>query len=376
MTAQVWKGTEMYKNLYDYKPDAKEIFRRMTKTANDALAKRNGNILFRVLLPSDTKMYSDIVLDSYDYENGLDRYIADLSDAYADSFEQRRAVPDDAVPSVSPLLGIGDYSAFVTGDIVFSKDTSWSRPSLAAVSEWRNLPPIGSAYWYQKFLTICERLMQRFGGTCIPFARGFFSPLDLAEALRGNQIYYDFTDHPDELHDLLDFCADATIRFAEDITLLARRYLSEETYGLWYLEGNINMSEDIACMISPELYREFGAPHTQKVINHFGKGYMHTHSRAMYMVREICSLKNVVSLWLAADPNQPVPVQCLDRLIEDAQSACLAIDCSSYEELENVFDAARKGNVSFCLPVASVEEGIRTTDQVRELMLRKGVFLS
>lgn len=364
----------MYQNASYYKPNMDEVIRRMTKTAKDARQKENGNVLFRVLLPTDIKIYSDIAMDSYDYENDLDHYIRDLSGAYADAFEARKDIADDALPIITPVLGIGDYSAFLAGDIYFSKDTSWSKPTLEKISEWRNLPPVGTTFWYKKFLEICEKLLQISKGSGIPFTRGFFSPLDLAEALRGNRLYYDFTDHPDELHDLLDFCADATIRFAEDIYAVARKYLSDEPHGLWYVENAINMSEDIACMISPDLYREFGAPHTQKVIDHFGCGFMHTHSRAMYMVKEICSLENVVNLWLATDPNQPVPVQCLDRLIPDAKSTCLAIDCSSYEEFERTLDTATQGNVSYCLPVDTVEEGIRITDKVNNLLMKKGVY--
>ena len=56
------------------------------------------------------------------------------------------------------------------------------------------------------------------------------------------------------------------------------------------------------------------------------------------------------------------------------KSTCLAIDCSSFEELENTIDTALKGNVSYCLPVDSVEEGILVTNKVKELLLRKGVL--
>jgi len=358
----------MYRSANYYKPNMPDVVRRMTKMREDALQKKNGNVLFRVLTPSDTRLYSDINLASYNYCDDVDRYVNDLLAAFFESFEARKEIPDDALPVITPILGIGDYSAFVAGDIYFSKDTSWSKPVLEEISDWRNLPELGSTFWYKKFLEICEKILQAIRGTGIPFNRGFFSPLDLAEALRGSKIYFDFTDNPDELHNLLDFCADATIKFAEDIYALAREYLSEEDYSLWYIDNSINMSEDIACMISPGLYREFGAPHTQKVIDHFGKGFMHTHSRALYLVKEICSLRNVANLWLATDPNQPVPVQCLDRLIPDAQSVCLAIDCSSFEEFENTLDIALTGNVSYCLPVSSIEEGIDITNKAHELL--------
>ena len=101
------------------------------------------------------------------------------------------------VPSLSPVLGIGDYSAFVAGDIAFQPDTSWSKPVLDRVDGYKDLPALGTAPWYGRFLRICEKLLQRFAGTEIPFMRGFFSPLDLANALRGDAIYLDFYDDPE-----------------------------------------------------------------------------------------------------------------------------------------------------------------------------------
>jgi hypothetical protein len=339
----------------------------MNRLYDDAYNHRGGNLLFRVLLQSDIDVYTKIKINKYNYEIEADKYSRDLCDILYDSFEARKDVLDDAIPSLSVNLGIGDYSAFVTGDIYFSSDTSWSRPTLKNLKDFRNIEPLGTAPWYKKFLQICEYIMTNTKCSGIPFARGFFSPLDLAEALRGQDIYTDFYDDPDGVHELLNYCADATIKFAEDIYSIAKKYAGNEKYSMWFMDGSINMSEDIACMISANTYREFAAPHTQRVINHFGKGFMHTHSRAMYMVKEICSLDNVVNLWLATDPNQPRPIDCLERLVEDANGVCLAIDCLSMDEIEKNMKIALKGNVSLCLPVVNIQEGITSVKKFREL---------
>jgi hypothetical protein len=322
------------------------------------------------LLPSDTALYSNLKLNTYDFETeaGIDRYVADLCTEYHKSFESRKGIEDDAIPVVSPVLGIGDYSAFVAGDIVFAEDTSWGQPVLEAAGDYRRLPPLGESVWYKRFLHICDKLMTVMGGCGIPFTHGFFSPMDLAGALRGDGLYYDFYDDPDGLRGLLDYCADATIRFAEDIYALAEKRLGHTKYGTYYLRDKINMSEDISCMISGELYREFAAPHTQKVIDHFGVGHMHTHSRAMYLVKEICALKNVANLWLATDPNQPRPIDYIEQLAEDSRGVCLAIDCESVEEIETNLDALRQGNFSICLPVKDIDEArsaVKRFDQFR-----------
>lgn len=357
----------MYSKIDSLKPDIVKTVGIMEKTFSDALKGKGGNVSLRTLPPSDVEYYNTFDLTSFNYESDIDIYAEKLMCKMFDSFEQRKTIDDNMIPTVSPVLGIGDYSAFVNGDIVFMPDTSWSTPSLKEIGDWKKLPQLGSSKWYKKFLEISEAILKASKGSGVPFMRGFFSPLDLAGALRGDKIYYDFYDSPDELHELLNYCADATIQFAEDIYSLARRYLNDTKYGMWYLNGIINMSEDIACMISADLYKEFAAPHTQKVIDHFGTGHMHCHSRAMYLVKEICSLKNVAHLWLATDPNQPKPIEHIDKLNEDAGGVCLAIDCDTFEEIENNFDKLIKGNYSICLPVKDIEEACNATGRFKKL---------
>jgi uroporphyrinogen-III decarboxylase len=237
---------------------------------------------------------------------------------------------------------------------------------MKALADFKKLPALGASEWYGRFLDICGYMLKRTSGAGIPFMRGFFSPLDLAGALRGEGIYYDFYDEPALLHEFLDFCADCTIKFAKDLYALCEKYLGESKYGMFFLDG-INMSEDIACMISADLYREFCAPYTQKVIDAFGKGYMHCHSRAMYLVKEICSLNNVATLWLATDPNQPRPIEHLETLVADADSVCLNIDCDDFSEIEKNAHSLKKGNFSICLPVGGLKEAEACTDRFKRI---------
>lgn len=355
--------------LKETKPDVQRTIQRLNAQYDSAYQHKGGHVTLRVLPPSDVTIYEHLDLTTFDFTSdaGIDRYIDALSRELDASFRARRALDDNMVPSLSPVLGIGDYSAFVAGDIAFQPDTSWSKPVLDRVDGYKDLPALGTAPWYGRFLRICEKLLQRFAGTEIPFMRGFFSPLDLANALRGDAIYLDFYDDPEALHGLLDYCATAIITFAEDIYALARRYLGGTPYGMWWLEGNINMSEDIACMISGDLYREFCVPHTQRVINHFGRGYMHCHSRAMYLVREICAMDKVVHLWLATDPNQPRPMDHIPQLVKDARGSCLAIDCQNFSEIEAHYMELKQGNFSICLPVRDMNEARQMVERFEKL---------
>lgn len=361
----------MFRSLDQYKPDIHKTIGIMEKTYNDALKHKGGNVTLRTLPQSDLEPFSAMDLTKYNYKDKKRDYAEELCRLLSHSFEVRRNVDDNMIPSVAPNLGIADYAAFIGGEIEFHKDTSWFRPILQEISDYRKLPKLGTAFWYKNFLDICEEILKLSSESGIPFLRGFYSPLDLAGALRGEAIYTDFYEYPDELRSLLDYCSEATITFAEDIYALARKYLKGSRYGMWFLDGCIYMSEDIACMISPKLYREYCAPYTQKVIDHFGVGHMHSHSRALYLVKEICSLDNVASLWIATDPNQPRPIDNIETLIKDARGVCLAIDCSEFLEIEQNFPEMMQGNVSICLPVNTTEEAEK---MVAEFELLQGRF--
>ncbi|MFA7076130.1 MAG: hypothetical protein WC152_05625 [Candidatus Izemoplasmatales bacterium] len=363
----------MFKNIENYKLDIDNSFKENYKLYNNSLNKKVGNISFRVLPPSDVSFYQELNLCNYnfDIDNDIKKYTNDLINLLDKSYSERSEIDDNMIPAVFPILGIGDYSAFVAGNIIFQPETSWGEHVLKNIDDWKNLPPLGTSPWYKKFLNISEELIKKSYKQGIPYMRGFFSPLDLAHALRGEDIYYDFYDEPIKLHELLNFCADATIKFAEDIYALVEKYYKNTKYGMWYTKNQINMSEDIACMISGDTYREFCRPHTQRVINHFGTGYMHCHSRAMYLVKEICDLDNVVHLWLATDPNQTRPIDNIEQLVKDSNSVVVAIDCERFEEIEENYEKMKNGNFSICLPVSSVEEGIEMVNRFNKLVSSK-----
>ncbi|NLN50525.1 MAG: hypothetical protein GX149_02755 [Acholeplasmataceae bacterium] len=357
----------MFKPLEFYKPDLAKTIKETEKTIANARKHQGGNISFRALPPSDVDFYEKMNLLEYEFPQDNKRYAKDLCSLLEKSFHARRDVDDNFIPVITPNLGIGDYSAFVAGEIIFQKDTSWSQPVLKEVNDYQKLPPLGTAKWYGLFLEIIEEILKISGPSGIPFSRGFFSPLDLAHALRGEAIFFDFYDNPDEVKQLIDFCADATIKFASEIHKVIKKYLKNSKYGLFYTEGLINMSEDIACMISGEQYQEFCAPFTQKVIDHFGDGHMHTHSRSMYLVKEICSLNNVVNLWLPTDPNAPKPIEHGEQLALDSRGANLAIDCENFQEIVDNFASFKAGNFSITLPVKDIAEAKLYTAKFKQL---------
>ena len=94
---------------------------------------------------------------------------------------------------------------------------------------------------------------------------------------------------------------------------------------------------------------------------------MHCHSRAMYLVREICAMDKVVHLWLATDPNQPRPMEHIPQLVKDARGSCLAIDCQNFSEIEAHYMELKQGNFSICLPVRDMNEARQMVERFEKL---------
>ena len=110
----------MFENLDYYKPDLDKTFTMMTKAYDDAFGKRGGNVSFRALPPVDL-IDSKLDLTRYDFESDSDieKYADDYCRISAHAFKSRREIDDNFLPALNPFLGIGEYSAFVVGEIEF-----------------------------------------------------------------------------------------------------------------------------------------------------------------------------------------------------------------------------------------------------------------
>ncbi len=353
----------MFKSIEAYKPEIRRTVEKLQAMDRAALSGSSGNIVFRAYMPADN-IYAKIDLTRYDYDHSPEPYLADLLGIHKDLFEGRTEVRDDVIPFVVPFLGIGDYSAFLAGDVAFAPDTSWSNPVIIDWDDMYKIPPFGEAPFFKVFSGIMRSLMLALKDSGIPLNRGYYSPLDLAYALRGQELFTDFFEEEAKVHELLEICTQATIGIAEYVTRMAEEIYQGNGYGDLFFKGRVSMSEDTACLISPEQYREFGAPYTQRVIDHFGKAGLHSHSRALYLVKELCSLRNVCDIWIASDPNQPRPVDKLEELIAVSNGVCLSADCVDFDEIKRHIDIMQTGNISLSLPMDDVAQINEIVDYV------------
>jgi hypothetical protein len=100
--------------------------------------------------------------------------------------------------------------------------------------------------------------------------------------------------------------------------------------------------------VSPRAYATFARPYTQRVIDHFGHGQIHTHSLGHHVIPEISRLNNLMGIQVAEDPNTKHTFEHLDTLLERCTTVPLTVSCTLGELRAGVADLSRRTNIILC----------------------------
>ena len=200
----------MFKEIHYYKPNLEEVIRRYQALY---AANEPGHIMVYALPPAPAGEPVP-ALNSIDLNTQMEEYLDVGLRNYAAALEAGRGIDDDLIPTFGPNFGIGDYSAFVAGDVVFTEDTSWAAPVMSSLDDMKEFRLREDAYWVTTMERALQYLVEQTAAGPIPIIRGFYSPLDLAHSLRGEALFTDFSDNPEQVHKFMDFCAEALIWIA------------------------------------------------------------------------------------------------------------------------------------------------------------------
>lgn len=109
-------------------------------------------------------------------------------------------------------------------------------------------------------------------------------PFTLAALLRGNDIYTDFYDYPEEVHHLLDFCTDLLIMVEKALRRVSRHSDNDNISHWGIVSPGIRLNGDSILNLSPALLREFVLPSWKKLADAFG-GPVYNHYCSTYASR-------------------------------------------------------------------------------------------
>ena len=325
-----------------YRPDIAQVVARYRRFY---ACTEPGALLIHVFVPPDGAAPYDLrdykLPDLDENARFVERYIANRGCA----LRGRLGVLDDYVPDIFIHHGIGIHSAYVAGDIEFSPDTSWSRPVIADWDDLSRVVVSPDNPWLKVLIQTAGLYAARLHGQAGIATFYHFSPLDMANALRGNQIFLDFYDAPRQVERLLDLCTTAIIAL-EDLLWPIVGDIAGGTplWGSWLPGHCIMMSEDVANLCKASDYPRWAAPWTQRVIDHYDGALIHNHALGLHDQPYIARLRNLLVLQISEDPNRERPIDHLEELIQTTNGVALQVYCRP-DEVEHAVQVARGGRV-------------------------------
>ena len=287
-------------------------------------------------------------LFDYDFDNGGHlEMAADTAASAAKLGALNDGLDDDMIPWVGPDFGIAVHHAhlFENLPIQMAEWTSWSPHPLTGpdglhrdkIDAIRFNP---NNRWVRMILEMVQFWVDHHDGSYLTIGHGHFSPLDLANAIRGNDIFLDFYDSPEELSLLMDRCTDAIAEFEELLrtTALAKQQAEIGT-PFWGALGPKNaayISEDVMDMSGPAISTQWGLPWTRRLRERLGTIMVHHHAMGLHVQHVIAQSMSGSLIQVSNDPNYPPTMNTFEDIYARSGDNAIMLDASPQDIVKNI----------------------------------------
>lgn len=285
-------------------------------------------------------------LFDYDFEKGGHLAMAeDMALSATTMLAHNAPVDDDLIPWICPDFGIAVHHTYIFDlPMEFAEWTSWAPHPLAGPDGWAKLPEVcynPDNKWVRRIKEMLQALMARPEQPYLVNGHYHFSPLDLANALRGNDLFTDFYEAPEQVTELLRRCTETAMAFEADLRTILGDRPGTPFWGALAPKDSIFVSEDAMDMCGPKVSSEWGQPWTEKLRDRFGKLTIHHHMLGAKLHRVVGSMARNSLVQLSNDPNCPAAADKLLELYADSGSNALMFDCS-LEDLRRLGDVLKQ----------------------------------
>ena len=267
-------------------------------------------------------------LNEWAFDRDLHAYLDALAQFHLDTWELRGEFPDDTLPMTYPFFGIVEHAAYVGGDVIFEKDTSYMRPFEGDIA---NMPPVEwgtQSAWHRRVIGGLTYMRERWGDRLFVRQRGGMSPLDMLYELRGSQLMTDMYDAPEAVNALAAQCEQAL-----------RWWIGEQLAAVDHPMGGIltgmdvwmpgrsfgHLSEDASVLCSPAMYREHGQPYMESALAGLDGAMIHLHTAGTHAFGAILENPALAVVEITDDPNAPRGIDVLERFNRPLQGKTVMI---------------------------------------------------
>jgi hypothetical protein len=293
-----------------------------------------------------------------------------MFEVFRQSFERRELLRDDAMPTARPNFGDYGFGAYVGAEVVFGEGGAYAKPLLSSMNDAKNLRFDPENSWVRLLEDSTRYFAEQAEGLCATSIIETSDALNFAENVFGSGIFLEIYDHPRELLELFDFAFEVNVRLIE----LQRRYIRKFAGGYFdlheeWLPGDcVWLSIDAWGNCSVQDFRRLGKHHLQKMVDHFGAGWLHMHNSHLHLLAEVVTVKGLLGIGILDDPKQ---IPCFDQLgaIQRVTGDIpLQINCRKEQFLGALDRGVLPRNVMYWIDsgVESVEEANAIMERVYE----------
>jgi hypothetical protein len=307
-----------------------------------------GHFLISAHIPAEAP--SVPALQDFDLDRQLTEWLDYKLAAAKPSWQVKEWLDDDSIPSICPHFGVAEHSAWLGLDVRLQETTSLPVPRIHCPDDLSQITLSEGNTWFQYMKSSYDYLQTKKDGTFVLSVRGTMAPMDLANALRGDELFTDFLIQPDFCHRLMDWLVPATqwyfghlLSWADNIAGGHVTYLCS---GWMPPNGMGHLSNDTAMLCSPEVYDKFGYPYESRLVEKYDAVFYHVHNEKLHYVPRLATLPHLKLLEVTHDPKTVAPIDDLPRIFKATGSANLLLHATS-DQVRVHFEELKHRNVFF-----------------------------
>lgn len=324
----------------------KNTLRTIARSKAFYAAQDPGHFLVQVRFPHDKPDMP--ALSEFDLDRDLERWLDHQLACARATWAAKTGLDDDSLPCLCPRFGIAEHSAWLGADVHLQQDTCLSIPMITNKDDLRLLRLDEQNLWFQYMRRGYAYLKSKQDREFYLSVRGTMAPMDMANALRGDALFYDFYDDPDFVHRMMRFFAQAVLWYYHH--LLSWSDSLQGGYAMfladfWFPAGLGHLTNDAAMLCNPDIYREFGLPYEQDLCRSFSHVLYHVHNEKMHFVPMVAGLPGIGLLQVSWDPKTRPQMEDLAHLFSTTGTVALMLHALNSEQVRNHIDELASRNV-------------------------------
>jgi hypothetical protein len=239
---------------------------------------------------------------------------------------------DDSLPAICPHFGIAEHSAWLGLSVRLQEDTCLPIPAVRSPEDLDKLTLNTGNRWFGYMRDGYRHLRGRQDGSFLLSVRGTMAPMDMANAVRGDELFVDVLAEPEFAHRLMARMVQALRWYYPQLVSWADQVAGGQVFafGGWLGPGCIgHLSNDAAMLCGPAVYDQFGLPYERQQVAGYRQVLYHVHNEKLHFIPKLVALPNLALLEVTHDPKTPHPIEDLPRILAATGSANLRIAAAS-----------------------------------------------